>query len=480
LRENDPNELLRFKQEINLVSFALSKGYRLRDKLPSSGTQKRSVTLYRPYDNSTAKDVIWVSRAKNGHYLYKSFSDDSDKGSIIDFCMHKFSMNLGEIRAELRHFINTPIEAHIPQVQVSTLHADTSPVDSEAFDLSETIKTQDFQYLTNVRKIDTGTLLSPLFKGTYGIHTSYFNKDKQRVFSKTGAAFSYRHFAFKIYAKSGSLIGLEIKDQGYAGTLSYSRKAVGMWHSNIPKNKKTGFFFSESPIDALSHYQLHRASIEASGLAPVYFASNGSYSSFHLKYLQYFIDQFKPAQCTCINDNDLAGIKYNAQILGLLKPPPREAVTKYTFKSQGPFSIPFFQHAPNDVLFDYSSSATTGTLSITIQNDKHQYTFEVISKRLYSLVSSLNKSLLSKHGFSSREIALTASHDHNNYFAFDFQFKHRPEIAMAVLQFIKAYRPLDNFIAIQFPKTLDFNADLVRSIAQKKTSEEDRGQGLSM
>ena len=110
---NRSEELEQFKQQINLADYAQSQGYQL-DRKKSS--QKCLVLK----DNQGDKILVGLDQTDN-HYFYYSVRDDRDAGSIIDFVQRRKNLNLGEVRKELRPWINpspsptAPVNQPAPQ-----------------------------------------------------------------------------------------------------------------------------------------------------------------------------------------------------------------------------------------------------------------------------------------------------------------------------------------------------------------------------
>ncbi|NJO98993.1 MAG: relaxase/mobilization nuclease domain-containing protein, partial [Pleurocapsa sp. CRU_1_2] len=91
-------ELERFKTEINLVEYAFTQGYQI-DRNKSS---QNCIVLKDP---SGDKILVGLDKSER-HYFYYSVRDDRDYGSIIDFIQKRKNLNLGEVRKELRPWIN--------------------------------------------------------------------------------------------------------------------------------------------------------------------------------------------------------------------------------------------------------------------------------------------------------------------------------------------------------------------------------------
>ena len=91
-------ELDQFKTKINLVDYAQNNGYELDQN-------KSSTNCIVLKDNQGDKILVGLDKTDN-HYFYYSLKTETDKGSIIDFIQKRKNLNLGEVRKELRPWIN--------------------------------------------------------------------------------------------------------------------------------------------------------------------------------------------------------------------------------------------------------------------------------------------------------------------------------------------------------------------------------------
>ena len=97
-RDNDPQELERFKQAIDLVDYATRRhGYDVKKAGP------------RGQWHQLEKDgeMLIVSR-KHDHQVYLNPGDDRDSGSIIDFVKTRENQTLGQVRQTLRQYLGEP------------------------------------------------------------------------------------------------------------------------------------------------------------------------------------------------------------------------------------------------------------------------------------------------------------------------------------------------------------------------------------
>jgi 5S rRNA maturation endonuclease (ribonuclease M5) len=224
--ENRTDEIERFKTDINLAEYASSQGYEI-DKRESS---KASVVMRNGHG-----DKIVVATDKDGHGVYFSVRSEADNGSIIDFVQKRKGLNLGQVRKELRPWLNGGIDPHsfsyrpLSKPEAST--ADRQRV------TAEWMKTRrqpagGHPYLLS-RGISQQVLEDPRFA------------EKIRIDNHGNAVFPH-------YDRDG-LSGYELKNKGFTGFAKGGEKRL--WYSeNLGSAERV--VVVESAIDALSHAQI--------------------------------------------------------------------------------------------------------------------------------------------------------------------------------------------------------------------------------
>jgi Toprim-like/Protein of unknown function (DUF3991) len=230
-------ELERFKRDIKLHEYAASLGYEL-DRAESS---KREIVLRR------GADKISVRMDADGHYVYYSFRDDKDSGTIMDFVMRRQGKNFGEARKILR------VWAGIERIPLYD-HLEAAPRGDRAAVAAEYKTMKDLRwhdYLEQDRAIPRPVLLSPRFKG------------RIRVEARANAIFPH--------CDEDGLCGFEKRGRAFKGFADLGEK--GLWTSNaFPDDRR--LVVAESAIDCLSHAALFpdagtRYASIAGGLNPV-------------------------------------------------------------------------------------------------------------------------------------------------------------------------------------------------------------------
>jgi len=225
VRENRNDELDCFKTQINLAEYAASLGYRL-DRRESS---RNSAVMRRESDD----DKIIIATDTDGHGIYFSVRDDRDNGSIVDLVQRRQGLNLGNVRRELRPWLEDsssyrplPILERIRKPEPS--NANRQAV-MGAFAKMDQQPVSGHPYLLS-RGISANTLVDPRF-------ARMIRRDQR------GNA------VFPHYDGHG-LSGYELKNQSFTGFSRGGEKRV--WHS-VNLGSAVRVVVVESSIDALSH-----------------------------------------------------------------------------------------------------------------------------------------------------------------------------------------------------------------------------------
>lgn len=290
-------ELERFKREINLVEYALAQGYEI-DRRKST----RSIVVMR-----RAEDKIVVSTDQDGHGIYFSVRDDRDHGTIIDFIQRRKGLTLGEVRKELRQWLNESYikvaRKKIPKPQPTT--RDRVQV------LTAWLRTKPQPYgghpYLRSRGISTHILTDPRFDSMIRID-------------------QYQNAVFPHYDQEG-LCGYELKNYGFTGFASGGAK--GLWHStNISRARR--IVIVESAIDALSHAQLYYDPQTA------YISTSGQPSNAQWKLLERTLQkaQARGALVVVATDADRAGDRLAMEIYRLAPGAIRERPTAKDWNDQ--------------------------------------------------------------------------------------------------------------------------------------------------
>ena len=230
---------------------------------------------------NTEGDKILVGiNQSDGHYFYSSVNNDRDSGSIIDFIQNRKNLNLGEVRKELRPWINEPSNPPYSPKQTTPLLTPSTPDRHKIitqFEGFQVIVTHP--YLTQ-RGISQQTSNDPRFQG--------------RIYTD-----SRNNVIFPHVDREG-VCGYELRNQDFK---SFSKGGIkGLWASNGSKDDTT-LVICESPLDCLSYHQLFRDDTTR------YFATGGTLSDKQKTLLKGVFEKFhnKGGQIMIATDNDEAG-----------------------------------------------------------------------------------------------------------------------------------------------------------------------------
>ncbi len=219
-------ELEAFKSRVNLGTDAEAIGYVTQRKESS----RNSIVMSHPDG-----DKIVVAMGAGGHWTFFSVRDAADNGSIIDFVQRRRGGSLGDVRRELRPYLD---EAHSPAPSTSVLPI-LEPASKDLAQVRARLEgmsvSHGHPYLVSARKIPAEVLGHPRF----------FNR--VRIDSNGNAVFPH-------WSLSG-LSGYELKNHQFTGFAPGGQK--GLWASHTDP-ADTALVIAETAIDALSHFALKR------------------------------------------------------------------------------------------------------------------------------------------------------------------------------------------------------------------------------
>ena len=272
IEEKQAQELDKFKTDINLADYAQVNGYSIDKK-------KTSVNCLVLKNTEGDKILVGINQS-DGHYFYSSVNNDRDSGSIIDFIQNRRTLNVGEVRKELRSWINAPSNPPYSPKQATPKLTPSSPDRHKIITQFEAFKAiVTHPYLTQ-RGISQQTTNDPRFQGR--IYTDSRNNvifphaDREGV-----CCYELRNQEFKSFSKGG------IK---------------GLWASNGSPDDTT-LVICESPLDCLSYHQLFPDDTTR------YFATGGTLSDKQKTLLKGVFDKFhnKGGHIMIATDKDEAG-----------------------------------------------------------------------------------------------------------------------------------------------------------------------------
>ena len=281
--ENTADELVSFKQTINLVHAAEQLGFVVVAKEGAT-----TVLEHKPGDriyvsvNSESRDWCFVSKHLSG--------------SIIDLVQHYKGFNLGQTRKFLRaaHGWPDPLERRKASKVVSLRKLDGL---AAAKEWQAARVNPKLPFLRHTRMLSEQTLGAPQFVGKF------------REDARHNAVFPY----FAVIEGKWRLVGTEARNR-QSGDMArsfckYTQDAgPGIWISNRPEGGTEAIMYcviTESPLDAMAYHELHDAAHKA---ASTYLAiRNGAKSDDIVALLKALPGN---AKVICAFDNDPAGDRY--------------------------------------------------------------------------------------------------------------------------------------------------------------------------
>ncbi len=279
-------ELERFKSDINLVEYALAVGYEY-DRYRST---RSSAVL----EHSNGDKVV-ITTDRDGHGIYFSVRDERDNGTIIDFIQNRQHLNLGEVRAELRPWLQGRVSESITPIPKP------QSIESERLEVLERFSklaaVSSHPYLEQ-RGISSSTLADSRFEGTV-----YADERGNAIFP---------------HHDQDGLTGFESRNHDFKGFSKGGKKSI--WHSNFFEGdleeplRDRRLVVVESPIDALSYHQLY------SEPDTRYIATSGSVGERQKQQMgSVFEDAINSGIEICIaTDQDEAGEKLYQQLLEII------------------------------------------------------------------------------------------------------------------------------------------------------------------
>jgi hypothetical protein len=239
--------------------------------------------------NGEDKILVGVDRS-DGHYFYSSVRDDGDKGSIVDFIQKRRPLNLGEVRKELRPWLNGQIVPPPPSRGDFRKPLPTTPDRQRIIGQYERMTPISSRTYLDRRGINQATTESDRFRGT--IHAD----------ATGNVIFAHRD-------REG-ICGYEIRNAGFKGFSEGGTK--GLWHSvTYPDDAK--LVICESPIDCLSYHQLRGDDKTR------YFAFGGELSESQKLYIAHALKEVSNSRMKIVvaTDGDDKGRQLAQQIVDL-------------------------------------------------------------------------------------------------------------------------------------------------------------------
>ena len=306
----------RYKSDINLVTYLIDQGWQ-----PIKGKHGRNWAALE--EESTGRKITVHRVQETGHYAYKSFQDNHDRGTIINMVSQQLNLDLGtrdgwnQLHAHLSPMVGNVYNSHetIRPIGLKDIRQLDETTTARLLNI-EPLQQRNWLYS---RHIDDKTIDAPEFKGQI-VERPFETKNG---YTGINTAFPMRNMEH--------IVTLNTRNASH--NMLVSPKHDSVWLSNVvPGVKPREIVITENPIDALSHYQLNPPRQPGDRL---YVSTGGQPGGLQLPTLQKIIDTIKPERFILANDNDFSGIRFNIQYMGTLKLPNQPAQSWQAYMTEG-------------------------------------------------------------------------------------------------------------------------------------------------
>lgn len=227
-----------FRSEISIMELAIANGYVL--------SKKDGLKWPVLKDSFSDEKIIIINPASSANQGYFNPQNDKDKGTLIDFVKNRlgsiFSYESG--CSEISR-VNKILYAYL-KLDAPEKHMYQSVINEVKYN-----KVKDFVIPYGVTSLQVCDYLLSRHLAASVINDILF---KDKIFNVKMGNYS-NNIGFPYFDVAGSIIGYEIRNRDYKHVVEGSNRSVGIWHSNIPTITEQ-IVLTESPIDALSYYQL--------------------------------------------------------------------------------------------------------------------------------------------------------------------------------------------------------------------------------
>ncbi len=304
------------KFEINLIDYVQRQGYEI-NKQKSTATD---VILQKNIGQENV-DTIGIRYYPETGYKYWTAMDSSDRGSLLDFEKNKNHLDLSsaagkrELYQKIDEFMGNTQNNQAVKIKPIGKKAETEKrlTDRELNLLPLT----NTRYLEG-RGITEKTYRSPEFQ------CQVYNEKVSLGNGKT-----YTNTVFPIRNEDILLAKIRRNDEelGYRGgqfNKIQEKRENGIHTSNFPKQQLDKLYLIESPIDAMSYFELKYKEIREQNQQVAFISTVGNPSNSAYNTIQKFINASEPKQIVSLMDNDRAGKVFTINLLGRLSKPEND------------------------------------------------------------------------------------------------------------------------------------------------------------
>lgn len=429
------NKIQKAKFDINLVNYAEQYGY-VVNRQKSTATD----VILQKREAGEVIDTIGVRYYPQTGYKYWTAMDNNDKGSLLDFEKNKHGLDISspdgkrELYQKIDAFLgNVPL-----QQKVYPKPADRQ---TEAYAQKRlTDKALNMLPLEDTRYLEGRGITAITYRSTEFIGQIY----NEKVELKNGK--TYTNTVFPIRNESILLAKIRRNDEelGYRGgqfNKIQEKRENGVHTSNFPKAGKIDkLYLVESPIDALSYFELHQKSIREQNEKVAFIATVGNPSHSAYNTIQKFINGSQPIQLVSLMDNDRAGRVFTINLLGKLNHPHYETS----------------QHIKAEMSV---SQKTEATLSIHLAFDTEAKR-EALSKQLKEYIIEPLREHKVEGSEAHIQVNLLAKSAHAAHveIKFGYDMAHLKTVEKGLV----SLKGLEHGFSIEHPKQKDWNEELKR------------------
>ncbi|GAB2642268.1 hypothetical protein GCM10027035_40250 [Emticicia sediminis] len=426
------NNLNVFRQEINIATYAESKGWRINQS--KSG---RDCTVVQRMENSgegeRSVETILVRKDEQRGYRYITDGDPSDRGTIVDFLVKKENFAItqkedwGKIFTHLNSYMGNATHTQLPlapskpekdlQKQVDSFHLNMNPL-------------TDTRYLES-RGLTAHSFHSPEFQG--------------QIFNSK--VFGWKNTSFPLRTDEAFVCAINRSDEqnGYRkeqwNRLTNEREGAIHISNLLPNSQKINkLIITESPIDSLSYLELHHQSIRERQESNIYIATAGTPANAAYATIQKVIQQTQPEKIVMAFDNDNGGYRHSLNMIGQLSHPnvPASELIKADFSCI---------HKKEGVL----------RLQIPINANDKESQLKLLDEKL---MKPLENKIYQQSEDSIKQSILSESPLHLQV---EIRFPYHKNYLVEAEKGLVAIKGMENIITLEHPKQKDYNMEIYRN-----------------
>ncbi len=420
------------KFEINLVDYAERQGYQV-NKQKSTATD---VILQKNVGQENV-DTIGVRYYPETGYKYWTAMDSSDRGSLLDFEKNKNHLDLSSsegkraLYQKIDEFLGNP-----PTHQGAKMKPSNKKEETEK---RLTDRELNLLPLTNTRYLEGRGITEKTYRSPE-FQCQVYNEKVNLNNGKT-----YTNTVFPIRNEEVLLAKIRRNDEelGYRGgqfNKIQEKRENGIHTSNFPKQQLEKLYLIESPIDAMSYFELKHAEIRSKNTQVAFISTVGNPSNSAYNTIQKFINASEPKQIISLMDNDRAGKVFTINLIGRLSKPQN--------------------NLSNNIKAEINvSQKTEATLSINFSYDTDEKRQAMANNLKENLIDPL-KSNIAEGSEASIKVFTISKSSHNAQIEIKFPYDNAN--LLTVEKGLIQLKGLTNEFVLEHPIQKDWNDELKR------------------